>query len=455
MSPQRDVAARGIVFVAREMVGESLRSAAAIKRLDGVRLLGICEPGPDGRDADLFDGLVQVDDVHDAHRLIAAARRHAERHGPLDQIVTARETLLVPVAEANEALGLRGPSAAVVRTALDKSLLKRVLEHAGAGTARGALIHCDGDARTFAEAVGFPIVLKPLHGSGGLATWRVHGAEQLSMALELMRPSPENAVLAEEFLRGKELCIDTITIADVPRFHSICCYRPSILEALEDPSIQWASVMPRDNGGDRCGEFVRQGLSAVRALSIGNAVTHMEGFLPDDGSPRFTDATLRPAGARIGPMLGFAYDIDPYRAWARAVVDGCFDGPWERKYAVGTVFLRGSGQGRVERVDGIGQVTSHLGDILVESRLPRAGAPKSATYTGDGYMTVRHPETRVVEEALRIIARDVHITYSHPGTLDALPESRRERWARSLGHFNARLNQPSWDHGHPAGLGGT
>jgi hypothetical protein len=442
MSPQRQGAARGIVYVARELVGESLRCAAAVKQLDAVRLLGVCERGPDARDADLFDGLVQVDDVHDPDRLIAAARGLAETYGPLDQVVTTRETLLGPVAQANETLGLRGPGAATVRRTLDKSLLKRILEGAGAGTARGRLIGCDGDARCFVVEVGFPIVLKPLHGSGGLATWLIRGAEQLSMALELMKPSPERAVLAEEFLPGEELSVDTITIADAPRLHSICCYRPSILEALEDPSIQWTCVLPRDNGGERCREFVEQGLSAVRALSVGNAVTHMEGFLPDQGGPRFTDATLRPAGARIGPMLGFAYDIDPYRAWARAVVDGCFDGPWERKYAVGTIFLRGAGHGDVVRVGGLEEVRSHLRDLLIESRSPQPGVPKSATYTGDGYMTLRHPETRVVEEALRLIARGVHITYSRP----VPPESRLERWARTLGYFHEKLNNPAWDH---------
>ena len=67
----------------------------------------------------------------------------------------------------------------------------------------------------------------------------------------------------------------------------------------------------------------------------------------------FIDATLRPAGARIAPMLAFAYDIDPYLVWARVMLDGCFDGPWERKFAVGTVFLRGAGSGKIESVDGI------------------------------------------------------------------------------------------------------
>ena len=199
-------------------------------------------------------------------------------------------------------------------------------------------------------------MLKPLAGSGGLGTWRISTHEQLELALDLLKPSLENAVLLEEHLDGQELCIDTVTIADEPRFYSLCTYRPTILEALEDPRVQWRCVMPRDMTAERYRDFIEQGLAAVRALAVGNAMTHLEGFLLEGGRICFTDATLRPAGARIGPMLAFAYDIDPYRVWARVAVDGCFDGPWKRKYAVGTVFLRGVGQGRVQRVEGLEEV---------------------------------------------------------------------------------------------------
>jgi hypothetical protein len=452
--PQRPQPSRGIVFVARELAGESLRSALAVGKLDAVRLFGVSERGPHGPDADVFDELVQVDNVHNPAQLIEAARRLVEKFGPLEQVVTVQETLLGAAAEVNETLGLRGLSSAAVRRALDKSHLKRVLESAGAGTARGGLITSVIDARRFVDEVGFPIVLKPLNGSGGLATWLIRDNEQLSMALGLIEPTSENTVLAEEYIRGQELCIDTITIDNVPRFHSICFYRPSILEALENPSIQWTCVMPRDNGGDRCREFVEQGLSAVRGLSVGNAVTHMEGILPDGGSPRFTDATLRPAGARIGPMLGFACDTDPYRAWARAAVDGRFDGPWERKYAVGTIFLRGLGSGEVARVEGVEEVSRKLGETLVDSLLPKVGAAKSATYTGDGYMTVRHPETRVVEEALRLIAESVRISYSRPEIPGDEPTPRREQWVSRLGYFDQQLNRPVWDHGPSLGPAG-
>ena len=92
-------------------------------------------------------------------------------------------------------------------------------------------------------------------------------------------------------------------------------------------------------------------------------------------------------------MMGFAYDMDARFAWARVAVDGCFDGPWERRHAVGTCFLRGIGNGRVEHVSGIEAMMQSVGELVVDARLPRVGAAKSATCTGDGYVTIRHPET--------------------------------------------------------------
>ena len=451
MSTPQPEPTRRIVHVSRSPVGESLRAARAVRGLDGVRLLGICEGANGAGATEVFAELVCVEDVHDAGRLIAAARLLGERHGPLALLVTAQETLLEAVARANEALALGGMRVATVRRALDKSCLKRILEQAGVRTARDRLVTGGADARRFADEVGYPFVLKPLGGSGGLATWRIRSAEHLEVALTLTRPTPENTVLAEACLRGQELCIDTITIANEPRFYSLCCYRPSILEALEDPQVQWTCVMPRDVGGDGYRDFIRQGLTAVRALAVGNAMTHMEGFLSEDGEVSFTDATLRPAGARIGPMLGFAYDIDPYRAWARAAVDGCFDGPWERRYAVGTVFLRGTGGGMVEHVGGLEAARQRVGEILVDARWPRVGSPKSATYTGDGYVTVRHPETRVVEDVLRSIAQTVRITYSGREAPAPPDGDVGGLWSQRLGYFDRQLNKPAWEDDPPPG----
>jgi hypothetical protein len=445
MTLSEKAGARRVVFVSSNLAGESLLSAEAVAKLAGVSLLGVSEDAPDNGRQSLFAGLAQVADVHNPAELIGAARGLAARHGQLDRIVTTTETLLEPAARACEELGLQGMPVDTVRRVLDKSLLKSVFKEAGISTARDCVLTCNEDARRFAAEVGLPIVLKPPGGSGGLATWCIRSIGELELALELMRPSPENAVLAEEYLQGQEISLDTITLAGEPRFYSVCYYRPSILKALEDTAVQWSCIMPRDIGTEQYRDFIEQGLAAVRALSVGNAMTHMEGFIDPAGRARFTDATLRPAGARIGPMLAFGYDMDPYLAWARAAVDGCFDGPWDRRCAVGTIFLRGLGQGQVLQVHGIDSVKNQIGELLADGRLPRPGAPKSATYTGDGYITVRHPETRAVEDALQLIARTISITYSNPEPAVPAPDSGVRQWRERLRYFDRQLSRPAWD----------
>lgn len=425
---------RRIVFVARSFAGESLRSARAITQLENVELFGICEQGVE---TDGFRDVVRIADTH-SDQLLEAAKQLQQKHGPLNRIVTTYETLLEPVALTIEALGLEGMSVATVRRALNKSSLIATLREAGIGTARSQVCTDEAQARSFAHELRFPIVLKPLNGSGGLATWAIGDDSELNLALELTNPSQTRPLLVEECLFGKEYSIDTITIANEPRFYSICCYQPSILNALQNPAIQWSCVMPRDISEDIYQPLIAQGLNAVRALSAGDAMTHMEAFVTRE-RVCFTDATLRPAGARIAPMLAYAYDMDPYLAWARATLDGCFDGPWTRKYAVGTIFLHGAGSGTVESVNGFQIVERKLEQALVDVRLPRAGAKKASTYTGDGYITVRHPETLVVEDALDFIAQTIRINYSNSESSATL----RDEWSKRL-QYN-RLYKPVWE----------
>ena len=225
---------RRIVFVARSFAGESLRSARAITQLDNIELLGICDQ-PCATD-DLFREVVCVRDTHDSDQLIEAAKQLQQKHGPVDRIVTTYETLLEPVAQTVEALGLEGMSVATVQRALNKSNLIATLRQAGIGTAQSLVCTDETQTRHFAQDLGYPVVLKPLNGSGGLATWSVRNDSELNLALELTAPSQARPLLVEECLFGKEFSIDTITIANEPRFYSICCYSPTILAAIQNPA---------------------------------------------------------------------------------------------------------------------------------------------------------------------------------------------------------------------------
>jgi hypothetical protein len=103
--------------------------------------------------------------------------------------------------------------------------------------------------------------------------------------------------------------------------------------------------------------------------------------------------------------------MDPYRAWARAVIDGAFDGPWPRTHAVGCAFLRGMGEGRISAVTGVGQTNQAISRWVVEAKLPTVGAMKSDSYEGDGYVIVRDPSTEVVQKILKRVIETIRVHY--------------------------------------------
>ena len=77
--------------------------------------------------------------------------------------------------------------------------------------------------------------------------------------------------------------------------------------------------------------------------------------------------------------------------------------------------------------------------------MPRVGDSKSDTYTGDGYITVRHSETETVEAYLDLIANTVMITYNHDDVPPVGGEAVPRRWSHQRWCLDRRHSRPVWD----------
>ena len=75
-------------------------------------------------------------------------------------------------------------------------------------------------------------------------------------------------------------------------------------------------------------------------------------------------------------------------------------------------FLRGIGHGRVAGIDGVERANELVGHLVVESKLPKPGTPRSESYEGEGYVVVRDPDTEVVKAAVKTIIETIQISYS-------------------------------------------
>ena len=403
--------ARNVVFVAPFPTDITMRFVRAASRLPDVKLLGVVHTPPQGEDAGLYQDVVRVTDPLATQDIIDATEVLKRRHGQPHRILGILEAMMVQLAQARAHFGVEGTTPQVADLFRDKGRMKAALRAAGLPVARNRLITNEADARDFAAEAGFPIVLKPPAGMGARSTWRVHSLDELIRGAAGMGASRERPVLAEEFLRGREFSFETITIGGIPRIESVSHYLPSCLEVLENPWMQWCCMLPRDISGQEYAGAKAMAHGAIEALGLTSGMTHMEWFQRPDESLVIGEIAQRPPGANISTMTGLAHDVDLFRAWNRAVIDGAFDGPWERKYAVGSAFLRGMGHGRVAGLSGVGEMQGSVGKWVVEAKLPTIGAPKSDGYEGDGYVIVRDPSTEVVKQVLKKIIETVKVHY--------------------------------------------
>ncbi len=403
---------RNVVFVAPFPIETTMRFVRATAKLEDIRLLGLVSSPPEGEDARLYHDVVRITDPLSLRDVLDGVEVLKRRHGQPHRIIGILEPLMVQIAQARERFGVAGTRAKTAELFRDKASMKDALRAAGLPVARHRLVTSQDDARSFAKEVGFPMVLKPPAGMGAKATFRVTSEETLLRAVVGMRVDAASPVLAEEFLRGREFSLETITIAGKPRVHSISHYVPSCLEVLENAWMQWVCLLPRELDDPLYSRARKMGYAAIEALGLDDGMTHMEWFERADGSLAIGEIAQRPPGANISFMTGLAHGIDPFRAWARAVVDGELDAPWERKLAVGCAFLRGMGQGRVVSVTGLHEAHQAVGTLIAEARLPTIGATKCDGYEGDGYVVVRHESTAVVRSALKTLIETIKVHYA-------------------------------------------
>ncbi len=400
---------RHVVVVAPYFGGSMLRFLHAMVQLD-VRL-GIITHEPAERvPRALGDvGHYRVGNSLDAGQLTQAVRAFQKEWGHVDRLVGYLEQLQVPLGDARDACGIDGVSGEVARNFRDKNRMKEVLRKAGLPVARQARITGAGEALSFVETVGYPIVIKPLDGAGAKGTYRVSNEPELFKALHALLPSAANPVQAEEFVTGQEHTFETVFIDGKPVWSSSTDYLPGPLAVLENPWMQYCVVLPREKR-DAVEAFRPKNYAALQALGLKTGLSHMEWFRRPDGGVTIGEVGARPPGVNIMTINGLAHGVDLWSAWAELQAFDRWPVPPQRRRAAGCAFLRAQGNGRVVRgVLHQEEVVRRLGDRLVSAKWPQVGQPRSSHYEGDGYVIVAHDTTEGVMDALELLVKGLRV----------------------------------------------
>src|SRR5688500_4981774 len=150
----------------------------------------------------------------------------------VDRLEATIEAHTLAAAQVREHCTIPGTSVRTTWLCRDKPSMKQALREAGVPTAASTAVDHAHEAWAFAEAVGYPLILKPRDGAGAKDTVRVDGDAELAHALTEFGAHGSTSIAVEEFVEGHEGFYDTITKDGRVVHDWTTHYYPNVLEAM-------------------------------------------------------------------------------------------------------------------------------------------------------------------------------------------------------------------------------
>ena len=395
-----------VIFVEPSFPNNQREFARALHAA-GANVIGIGERPIDYLDTEVKGWLqdyVQVRSVVHEPSLLKAVQL-IQSQVWVDRIEATIEAHIMPVATVREATGIPGTSTRTAFLCRDKPAMKEALRNAGISCAQSTRAETPQDARDFAAAVGYPLIIKPPAGAGASGTYKVRDAESLERVVAESGLADGSAVAIEEFIEGHEGYIDTLTINGDVRHEFITHYYPNVLEAMRERWISPQMVTTNRIDAPGYAEVRQMTRDVIRILDIGTSATHMEWFFGPKGL-KFSEIGCRPPGVGQWDVYNAANEFDLYFEWANAIVNDNTHTQPSRRYAAGMIALRPDRDGHISGYSGVNAINDRYGDCIVAARLPDAGTPTQpveAGYMANAWLRVRHPDY----DGLRHILDDI------------------------------------------------
>ncbi|WP_067504365.1 ATP-grasp domain-containing protein [Actinoplanes sp. TFC3] len=249
-----------------------------------------------------------VTDTSRVEAVLAAAGDLAGQ-APIAGVTSSSEYYVLPAAITAHHLGLPGPDADAVRACRDKGSQRRLLAAAGVPVPHSVLARDVESAVQAANGLGYPVVLKPLQGSGSLgvrlcasaAETAGHAAELTSAAVNGRGTPVPSDILVEQYVGGDEYSVEVFGdiavvvvrkhLGPLPGFVELGHDLPAGLPFVDETNLKDCAVR------------------AVRALDLGWGAAHVELRMAGD-EIWLIEVNPRLAGGMIPELTHRALGVD-------------------------------------------------------------------------------------------------------------------------------------------------
>jgi biotin carboxylase len=198
-----------------------------------------------------------------------------------------------------------------VRWVRNKAEMKNRFAELGIAAARYRRVSSVDEIHRFAEAHGWPVVLKPVDSFCTIDTHRINSAAEL----ERLAPTlPPRTWMVEEFIDGTEYQLCAL-VARGRVLDTFVSFNPSpLLDTLEGSMNADVTLGPRCAESSLTSSVRNLVERLVDGMRLDHGYLHMEFFVTLDGTIRMSEIGARLAGCGIPNNHGLAYGFDIFGA---------------------------------------------------------------------------------------------------------------------------------------------
>ncbi|CAN5815066.1 ATP-grasp domain-containing protein [soil metagenome] len=360
----------------------SYRTAAFVEAANrlGVELALASEEEPP---LDLGDRFVRIDcssPEASARSIVALAD-----HTPIDAVVAADDAGVVIAALAAAKLGLSHHSPEGARATRDKLLLRSTLAQGEVPQPDFAPV--ERDPHPVADALGYPLILKPRGGTASRGVLRVDTPEELGPAFDRVRTIADQMgesgpLIAERYVDGDEFALEGM-VSDG---------RLTVLAIFDKPDTpvgptfeETLLITPSRLSPETLDEIERVVSSAVGALGMTNGPVHAEVKADSRGRVLLLEIAARSIGGLCGRSLRFGLMGTSLEELILASALGAHDPVFRQPQPSGVMMLPVPKTGTFRGVRGIEDALAIPGVTEVEITIP-SGTTVEPLPEGDRYL---------------------------------------------------------------------
>lgn len=361
---------------------------------NGVNVLAIADTPYSSLNRNLKNAIhdyYQVGSLQSYDEVMRAVAFYIHKHGRIDWIESNNEYWLSLDARLRKDFNIaNGITIERIEEYQSKYKMKEFYQKANIPTAAFEMASDVEHALSFAQRVGYPIIIKPNVGVGATDTHKLHTPEEIKGYFK--RPMKE-AMLMEQFIKGSCFSFDGITNSKKEiLFVTSHQYTDSIMDAVnEHKSIGCYSYqdIPQD--------VMEMGTKAVQAFPTESRFFHFEFFRLLEDQPAVgkkgdilgLEVNMRPPGGFLPDMINYANDSNVYQLWADMIVHDAIQYKQVRKYS--SCFIgRRDAIAYAHSTEAI--KTKYGNSILFIQRLPQA----LASAMGEEVIVARFPTEKEV-----------------------------------------------------------